>query len=136
MTETTSQMLEANAQLKSMASVSVPFVAGTLILILSLEMWLSPGIPQLTVGYFVGCLYAAGNLFLLFRFLAPYFFQREKGAHFALGMVVSLVVGGLLMFAATQMGARWALGVALGVASPALIGTIHSLQHFSTTTSK
>lgn len=136
MTETTSQMLEAQAQLKGMLRVSALFVAGILILILSLEMWLSPGVPQLAFGFLVGCLYAAANLFLLFRFLAPYFLQREKGAYFALGMLVSLVAGGLLMFAATQIGAWWAIGVALGVASPAMLGTIHALQHFSATSSK
>lgn len=118
-TETTSQMLEAQAQLKNMLRGTLPLVVGILILILSLEMWLSPGVPQVAFGFLVGSIYAAGNLFLLFQFSAPYFFRREKGAYFVLGMLVSLAVGGLLMFAATQMGTWWAIGVALGVASPA-----------------
>lgn len=119
MTDTTSQMLEAKAQLKSLLRGILPIFASLLVVMLCLEIYLSPGVPKFAFGFLVGCIYSALNLVMLFWFLAPYFFRREKRAYFIFGIVVSLIVGGLLMFAATRAGTLWAIGLAFGVASPA-----------------
>jgi hypothetical protein len=136
MNETKSQMLEARAQFALMFRSALPFIAFGLALLLGSEVWLTRGPPLLSFGCLVGCAYGLLNMAVLFWFLAPFFFFREKPVYVLMGVVISLGVGALLMFTATLMEQRWMVGLALGVASPAMMGTLYSLQTFATTTTK
>jgi len=114
-------MLEARAQVSAMFREACPFVALVLVIGAGCEIWFLPGVPFVAFGALVGCIYAVANLAMLFWLLAPYFFLRQKPLWVLGGALLSLGVGALLMFAATFMGSLWALGLAIGIGSPAIM---------------
>lgn len=133
MTKTKSQMLDARNQFAIMLRTSLPPLGFLLALVLACEIWLVQSVPFFFLGCFAGASYALLNLWLLFSMLAPFFFHREKAIYVLYGLLISLGVGALLMFAATLVGQTWAMGFAFGVASPAIVGTLYSLQSMATT---
>lgn len=117
----TNQMLEARAHMMSIFRAGCPVLAGLVVVGAVSETWLSRAIPMASFGFLVGSLYAVGNIGMLFWLLAPYFFYRERPLRVLGAALISLGVGAALMFLATQLGVLWALGMAVGIASPALL---------------
>lgn len=133
MTDKNPQMLEAHEQFMGLIRQSLSFFAGLLVIVLLGELWIDVRAPLFFLGALTGCVYALFNLWLLFSTLAPFFFHREKPLYVIYGAVISLGLGALLMFVSSYIGTRWSIGFALGVASPAIIGTLYSLRLLSTT---
>lgn len=131
--EVLNQMHEARAGFVALFKNGMPALGIVLALMLSAEIWFTADLPMFSFGCLVGCVYASANLAALFWLMAPFFFFREKALYLIGGVVLSLGMGAILMFVATFMGNSWAIGLAMGVASPALIGTLYSLQSLATT---
>ena len=124
-------MLEARQQFISMVKSAFPMVVVILSLSVLIEvLWIGQW-PIFFLGAACGCAYALMNLWVLFSMFAPYFFQQERPLHILYGAVISLGVGVLLVFVANMVGQSFAIGMALGIASPAAIGVLHSFQSIS-----
>lgn len=126
-------MSEAKEQFASMVKSALPFMLVVLSFVFIVEsVWLNKG-PYFFLGTLCGCAYALLNLWLLFSMLAPYFFRGENPLYILYAGLISLAVGCMIMFVASSIGEFFAIGVALGIASPAVVGTLHSVQTMKAT---
>jgi hypothetical protein len=123
----TDKIRESMADLWRLSKISFFGIMIVFLVIAGIERFFLPEISGLASGFLLGSFCSLVNLHILGRSFAPVVHTGERGALAVFGALSSMLVMALGVYAVFVWYKHLLLGVAIGVASPALFGFLFAI---------